>query len=55
MTDNPDVVAKRDPKMMAPWFAGFENEDSCQYFIIICDLLWENLSESEKFLHKNKI
>jgi hypothetical protein len=35
MTDDPDVIAKRDLKMMAPWFASFESEDSCQYFVFV--------------------
>ena len=35
MTDDPDVIAKRDPKVTAPWFASFESEDSCQYLVFV--------------------
>ena len=46
MTDSPEAIAKRDPEMTAPQFAGFQGEDSCQYMIFVENIV---LTQSNSF------
>lgn len=46
MTDEPIVIANRDPHRTTPRFASFEGEDTCQYIIFVEDIV---LTQSNSF------
>lgn len=46
MTDEPIVIANRDPHRTTPRFASFEGEDMCQYIIFVEDIV---LTQSNSF------
>ena len=48
MIDDLVVIAKRDPKRTAQWFASFEGEDVSQFFIFVEDFVLTQASSFSK-------